>query len=406
MDKSRTLFYRRLAFFVCLTALYLVLFTLLSSTPFYDVTGAHNDRLFSADDVYCVTEFYSPQMDDSARIIKHPLFIVFACLFTRAEGLVLGPLSVKDHYQVVVAFQMAVSILSCIYLEKILRRQYGLSQRRALLLCAAYALAFSTLFYTFVAETYILSALVLLMTFYYAREGKGAATVALGVCAAGITITNAVLWAAIVWLGGAGSRRRRLAILALGGAAFCAVAALMPVGEFFFSRIISGGLSSAESFRDSFGLLELLKRVFFAFFGSTAFWLDTVEATPFGDWTGDALSFLPSAPWPIVAAALVWVGLLAWGVIRGRRSSLLWAPLGVLGCNLLLHGAIQYGLKEGFLYSLHHLPAQVLLVALALKRGPEGREVRWTEGLVWCYVICQAALNVPGYLELARFITR
>ena len=104
-----------------------------------------------------------------------------------------------------------------------------------------------------------------------------------------------------------------------------------------------------------------------------------------------------------MALALGWVGLLVWGVVRGRRSPLLWAPLGVLGCNLLPHGAVQYGLKEGFLYSLHHLPAQILLAALALRGEREGR---WPEGFTWCYAAGLAVCNLPGYWQLVQFITR
>ena len=77
----------------------------------------------------------------------------------------------------------------------------------------------------------------------------------------------------------------------------------------------------------------------------------------------------------------------------------------MLGCNLLLHGVVQYGLKEGFLYSLHHLPAQILLAALAL-RAPEGRDSRCAEVLVWCYVAGEVLLNLPGYGQLVQFITR
>ena len=124
MDRRRT-WYQRLSFFLCLAAVYGAIFAFLCRTPFYDVTGAHNDRLFSADDVYCATEFYSADMDDSARIIKHPLFIVYGSLFTRAEEAVFGTISGKSHYQVIVASQMVLSLLSTFYLERILRKQYG-----------------------------------------------------------------------------------------------------------------------------------------------------------------------------------------------------------------------------------------------------------------------------------------
>lgn len=404
--ENRGCFRRRLLFFAGLAVLYGVVFLALCRTPFFDVTNAHNDRLFSTDDVYYATHFFSAVMDDSARIIKHPLLIVFGCLFTRLEGLVFGAVSLKRHYELIVAFQICLSLLSTVYLERILRLQYGLRQRCALLVCAVYALAFSTLFYTFVAESYIISALLLMMTFYYARAQNGPAAVLLGVLAAGCTITNAVLWAVIVWLTRCRPWRQRLAVLVLGGAVFCAVTALLPVGQTFFAKIIFGGLGSAQSFRDQFSLLEALVRTFFVFFGSTAFYLHTAAQSPFGDFPGDALSFLPSAAPLVVAAALVWLGLLVWAAARRRRDPLLWPPLGVLGCNLLLHGAIQYGLKEGFLYSLHHLPAQVLIVALALKPEGEGGERRGVEAVLWGYLICELALNIPGYLELARFIMR
>lgn len=402
MEKQQA-FRRRLVYFAVLAVLYGLIFLALWRTPFFNVSGAHNDRLFSADDVYYVTEFYSAEMDDSARIIKHPLLVVFGCLFTRVEQLVFGTMSLKGHYGLIVCFQMCLSLLSAIYLERILRRQYGLGQRRTLLLCSIYALAFSTLFYTFVAESYIMSALLLIMTFYYTREGKGAAIVLLGVLTAGVTITNAALWAVIVWLGDRGSWKRRLILLALGGAAFCAVTALSPVGRFFFARVLAGGVGSFQNYSDRFGLAELLVRVFFIFFGSTAFYLHTADQSPFGDFPGDALSFLPSASPLVVAASLVWLALLVWAAAKRRRDTLLWAPLGVLAVNLLLHGAAQYGLKEGFLYSLHHLPAQILIVALALKPGEAEKQGRRAEGALWCYLLCEVVLNLPGYLELARF---
>lgn len=405
MINERKLFLHRLLFFAGLAAIYGLIFLYLCQTPFFDVTNAHNDRLFSADDVYYVKHFYASVMDDSVRIIKHPLLVVFGWLFTRLEGLVFGAISLKRHYALIVCFQLCLSLLSTFYLERILRRQYGMRQRRVFLLCAIYALAFSTLFYTFVAESYIISSLLLLMTFYYARRQNAPMTVLLGVLAAGTTITNAFLWAIIAWLADPGSRKRRLAILFLSGICFCIVVALSPARDIFYANIISSGLGSAHNYSDHFGLLETLTRVFFIFFGSTAFYLHTALQSPFGDFAGDALSFLPSASFPIGLAALVWLVFLIWSTIRARKDPLLRAPLGVLGFNLLLHGVIQYGLKEGFLYSLHHLPAQILIIALAVRPETPERPARITEGMLWCYLVCEVVLNIPGYLELIQFIS-
>ena len=403
MEKRHTRL--RILFFAALALLWGGLFLVVCRTGFYDVAGAHNDRVFSADDVYFVTSFFSPTLDTSPRIIKHPLLIVFGCLFTRLEGLVLGPISMEHHYMLIVMAQLCAGWLSVAVLDRILEEQYSLPVRQALLLCAIFALSFSTLFYTLVGESYIWSALVLLLTFYFARQQNLPVTVLLGVLAAGITITNGALWAAVVVCSG-GSFRRRLAVLGLGGGFFCAVMALTPLRAQFFASLLPGALGSANNYSDHFPPLEVLRRVFFAFFGSTGFYLDTMDQSAFGEFAGDALTFIPSASPLVVAAGLAWAGLLVWAAVKYRRSPLLWAPLAVLGCNLLLHGVIQYGLKEAFLYSLHHLPAQVCIAALPLSaEASEGerRLVCW--GLAG-YLACLVVLNLPGYLELLRYIAR
>lgn len=395
----------RFAFFAALALLYGGLFLLVCSTGFYDVTNAHNDRVFSADDVYYVTHFFSQELDTSPRIIKHPLLILFGWIFTRLEVLVLGEIAVEHHYMLIVMVQIGASWLSAAVLDRILEEQFRLSTGHALLLCGIYALSFSTLFYTLVAESYIWSALILLLAFYFARKGNLPVTVLLGVLAAGVTITNAALWAAVVVCSG-GPIRKRLAVLALGGGCFCAVTALTPLGRQFFTSLLPGALGSAGNYSDHFPPLEVLRRVFFAFFGSTGFYLDTMDQSAFGEFPGDALTFLPSAPLPVTAAAAVWLGLLVWAVWRYRRSPLLLAPLAVLGCSLFLHGILQYGLKEAFLYSLHHLPAQICIAALPLSPQAPRWEHRAVSAVLAAYLICLSVLSLPGYQALWRYISK
>ena len=150
----------------------------------------------------------------------------------------------------------------------------------------------------------------------------------------------------------------------------------------------------------------MLRYAFFIFFGSTFFFVDTQNATPFGDYPGDALSFLPSAPPLIVAAMAFWCAVLIAAVIKGRRDPLLLAPLGVLIFNLLLHGALQYGLKEGFLYSLHHLSAQLLIAALLLrpKEQPAGTWDKIPPIALSVFLLCEILLNLPGYFQLVHYI--
>ena len=151
----------------------------------------------------------------------------------------------------------------------------------------------------------------------------------------------------------------------------------------------------------------MVRRVFFIFFGSTAFYIDTAMESPFGDFKGDAISFLPSANIFIVLLSALWLALLIFTAIRCRREKMIYAPLAVLAFNLIFHGVMQYGLKEGFLYSLHHLPAQVLIVSVPM-RGAGGSkcERAVSEGFLWCYLLGELALNIPGYISLAEFISR
>lgn len=298
-----------------------------------------------------------------------------------------------------------VSLLSTWYLFLILSKQYNLQSSICFLVCSLYALAFSTLFYTFIAESYIFSSLVLLMTYYHSRQRHSAITIILGALAAGITITNAFLWAAIVFFSG-GEFKKRFQILISGGILFCMLVAILPINNGFFTYILPGSLSSASNYSDNFNIQTTALYVFFAFFSSTIFYINTADMSPFGDFIGDALCFIPSASTPIVVLSICWLVVLVFTVYSCRKNSKLYAPLIVIVMNLLLHGVIQYGLKEAFLYSLHHFSAQLLIVSLL---WTEDSPLSYKQKKICTYfytmfLLCSVVLNIPGYLEISRFI--
>ena len=147
----------RWLFFLGLAALYAGIFLLLRTTTLFD-TGGHNDRLFSADDLYYVTKFFSVEMDTSPRIIKHPLLIVFGCLFTRAEALLLGAVSLRRHYQLIVLMQMGAALLSIGFLDRILERRYRLEMWRAAGVHSVCACVFHAFLHLCIGELYPLRA--------------------------------------------------------------------------------------------------------------------------------------------------------------------------------------------------------------------------------------------------------
>ena len=393
---------KRFAGFLALAALiYIAVLAYLSGTGLYEIQGAHNDRFFSADDVYFVEHFFSTTLDDSPRIIKHPLLIVFGWLFSLGEREVFGrgiPLS--EHYLHIVAMQICVSLLTLFYLYRLFAEMLRLEEKTVYLLLGAWAVSFSPVFYTFLGESFLYSGLLLTMTFYYAGRKNIPWLVALGALTAGITVTNGVLWAVIVVLSDL-QAMRKLGTFSLGGGLFCLLVGLSPVRDVFFGTLIIAGLRSIKYFSDSFGMIETLRRIFYAFFGSTSFYLRTQDVTPFGEFAGDALSFLPAASLPTTVFGTVWAVMLAVSAVWNRRDPILYPSLGVLGVNLLLHGVIQYGLKEASLYSLHHMTAQFLILALLLRedRVPKPMRIGLRVFLV-LYMLWAMVGNLHGYRQM------
>ena len=393
------------AFFVLLVIFFVLIFSFLCRTPIYQIENGHNDRLFSADDIYYVENFYSVDMDDSPRVIKHPLLIVFANVFTLVERFIFGELSIASHYKLIILLQMLVSIVSTLYLFLILDRQYHLDRKMTFLFCGIYSCAFSTLFYTFIAESYIFSSLILLMTYYYVHKKNIPVTIVLGALAAGVTITNAVLWAVIV-IFSCLSKKEKLVTVISGGILFCLLVVILPIRSGFYEYILPGGLSSAENYSDSFGILKALIYTFFAFFGSTVFYLDTMNMSAFGEFNGDSLTFIPSASVMVVIMSLLWMILLFYSVLNCRKDRRLYSPLAVIAVNFILHGIIQYGLKEAFLYSLHHFSAQILIIALIFAIQNAKKTEKYIACFLLLFLFSSFLLNLPGYNEMFTFINK
>ncbi len=302
----------------------------------------------------------------------------------------------------IVGGQCLMTLGTIYVLDRILETQYRMETGCALLLCGIYAASFSVLFFCFVGESYALSALILALSFYLARRGNGPVTALLGALAAGTTVTNGVFWAAIVLLSG-GSRKKRLLTLATGTALFFALVAAFPVRTVFFQRLIIQRRAEQR---------PELQRPFRRFSGAAfcvfcLFRLDGLrprhaDAVALRGLRGRRASLRAVSP---VGGHGRGVGLFRAarvGVRAHRRDRRLYAPLAVLALNLLLHGVLQYGLKEAFLYSLHHYPAQMLIAGLLL--CGKKREKRIALPLLCAYGVCLLVMNVPGYVNLIRFL--
>ncbi len=379
-------------------------FSVLQNQGLYRINEAtHNDRFFSMDDAYYIQHFYSTELDDTGRIVKHPLLVAFGHYFTLAERVLLGGKTLEHHYMLVILFQILVQVLALAYLYKTLTVHYKLKEWHAVLLTVIYGLSCASLLFTLIAESYIFSGALLILTQWFILKKKPVPVVIMGILLGGVTITNIFIWGLLV-LFYEDKFYKRVIIGASGVLGLLLAIYLLPVRDVFYSQVLNVFQSSPANYRDKFPLIECARYGLYALFGSTWFFIDTVNASPFGQFPGSAVSFIPSAPWYLTLLIVAWVVLLVAAGIFSRKNRLLLSPLMVILFNLGLHVVIQYGLKEGSLYSLHHAFAQILLVACLLRPKEGGKPPRYIDkvlvvGLI-LFLVIMAGVNVQGMLAL------
>ena len=393
-------------FFIVIFAVFLyggLFASLYFNTSLYSIgENTNNDRFFSMDESYYVTKIYSVEHEQTTRIVKHPLFMTGANLFSKAERLIFGEISVRHHYRNIILTQIALMLISLIFLIKILDEQYHLRFVEILPLSLIYILSNSLLIFTLIAESYIWSAAALVMFLYYLNKKKYAAVTVLFAVCTGITVTNAMICVLLLFFAGI-PLKKKLITAFLSVLLFSALVVITPAREIFFENLTGVFVSSPRNYRDHFSFVEVLVRGIFAIFGSPLFYLDTERISPFGDFPGRAISFSPNSDGITLIFILLWIAILVFAIITAKKTAFLYLPVIALFCSIFLHGVLQYGLKEGFLYSLHHLFAQILIAAglfCGKSRFPKNLAV------IALYVIVagELFLNTRGLIELYGYI--
>ena len=384
--------------------IYLALFAFAQSRGIYNINlHTNNDRFFSMDDSYYINHFYSTEPDDTGRVVKHPLLVAFAHYFTLLERSVLGEISTEHHYMLVVLFQILVQTIAVVYLFRMLTEHYKLTCLNAALLTLIYGLSCASLLFMLIAESYIFSGALLILTQWFILQKKPAAVVIAGILLGGMTITNIFIWGILVLFYDDKFYKRAI-MAAAGGLGLLGAIWLLPVRDAFYTQCLKVFQSSPANYSDNFLVLEALKRGFYALFGSTYFFIDTVDESPFGKYQGQAVSFIPSAPFFINVIAGIWLLLMVYSLIGNRKNALIRGPLMVLLFNIALHVVKQYGLKEGSLYSLHHSFAQILIIACILSglngKGTSKAVSRTVSVFLIFFMVIMSAVNLKGIFNL------
>jgi len=272
--------------------------------------------------------------------------------------------------------------------------------------------------FTLLPESFSLSAAILVTAFYYMhRKNWWASTllILLGVLAGGVTITNIVLWAVMLFVSPEKSKTgkfrlieflfligKKVLIITSAVALLAFVIWVLPVGEYFYSNL-DWLAAQPERFTVSFSFFEMIKHTIFGFFGSTSLYIDTVLDVPTAFSSGRTILFVPSGNIPVLMLMGIWIILFIVSIYKNIREPLLLVPMVVLIYNFLLHsGFVQFGLNEAFIYSLHHLFAQVLIVALLFKNNKDSKILT---SMVAVYFVGMLIVNIIGFTDLWSYIT-
>lgn len=391
---------------VLILAVYICGLYVFQSNGTYNITPkTNNDRFFSMDDSYYVNHFYSLELDNTGRIVKHPLLSAFAHYVTQLQHVTFGDISISSHYLLIVLGQIIICFIGLVFLFRILKEHYQLPVNIANLLITLYAFSSATLIYTFIAESYIFSGTILIISYWCVLNNKYKSLIVLGILAGGVTITNFAIWAIIIMFLNK-TFLNKIKLILISGIGLLGVICLLPIRQVFYSEFFKVFIGSPQNYSNHYSLLKVLKMGFYSIFGSTYFYIDTVNQSPFGQYKGNAISFIPSSNFLIAVVMCVWILGIIIASVKGiqAKDKLLIAPMLVLIFNIVLHVGVQYGLNEAFLYSLHHSFAQILIIAYLMKNTTTPVLKKVVYSLTGLYLVIMVVVNVFGGIELIKYI--
>ena len=352
--------------------LFIVLFTtaqvIKTKTNFYSEELTFRwDTVLSYDDIYHARRIYSENPDYDkipATIVKHPFISALGQLVAKIENTFFDNTQKTDHYFHIVIFQILINIIGIFYLYKILKEQFKIKEKWRFLVLTIYELATVTLLGTLILDSFIISATLLIMSYYYLLKQKLVISSVLGIMVAGLCITNSIAFAimAIFLL------KRKRDIVKVGISCilgFLIVGLFLPYRDYLFNNFFSEAQNQAELFAKNPESMQIyLKRIFYYLCASPIFFINTMHTRPNGL---DYVTFDLSAGILIIIATILFFVFIIYNVIKNIKDRNMLATLGLFVYNMILHAVVKFGLYEGTIYGLHILFAEILMFAFGFK---------------------------------------
>ena len=363
------------------------------------------DDILSYDDMYHARIVYSGYENYEAiigTITKHPFILVIGKIVYIIENIFCNIDDKTDHYFNIVVFQIILNMISIFYLYKILKEQYNLKDKWCLLLLTIYNLATVSLLGIFIIDSFIISATLLIISYYYLSKQKLVMSTILGILIAGVCITNSLAFAimAICLL------KKKKDIFKVGISCilgFSALTLLLPYREILFKGFFSEVHNQVNLYvlnKDE-GIVQYLKLVFYYLLTSPIFFLD-MKHTQSNQL--DSVKFELSASLGIIIVTIIFFIFLVYNIIKNLKNRKALAVSLVLLYNIFIHAIIGFGLLEATIYGLHFLFAEILLFAFGFKiENKVIRKIFIIFSII--LIVIQIRYNLYGMLELVKWFT-
>jgi len=373
-----------------------------------------NDRFYSYDDIYYAKQIFN--IDDTHKqktlysSVKHPLLTVAANKISKVEKVINEDVTFNEHFFLIVCLQIITSIVGIVFLFKILKNIFNLKEHIAVMLSILYLLTNCIIISTLLVESFIYSATLLIMSYYFLSKKNYIISGILGVLIFGITVTNVIIFGIMaIFLIGKDYRGLFKVLVSFLITTIIICLLLWCFEKDYFVILIQNFFNIVQKNADSFiiekTLITSLKEIFYFILTSGIFYIDITNNNQIGTALNNAISFIPSANLFITlfmctAVIGVIIGLIK--VLKKGYNKNILACVSIVLFNIILHGIIGFGSGESFLYTPHYIFALVLMLAILAKEFE--RHEKQVMIIIFVIISSQLLINFQSIADIIQVV--
>jgi hypothetical protein len=340
-----------------------------------------SDRFYSYDDLYYAKRIYANMPSDFYKniqntIVKHPLLTFSGLTYGNLKTHYANNIIFVNHYHLIICLQIALTVVSIVYLFIILKDIIKIKKGFAFILSLVYLFANATIISSLLVESFAISAALLIMSYYYISNKNYLIAGIFGSIIMGVTITNAAIWGIMVlFLIGFKDYKNIIKTLVICLLSTAVILTLMNLSNstfmnYLFKDFFKVIFDNAGSFKANYTILGSIKSAFYYLITSGLFYINTTDMSQIGMYQGEAISFIPKANILLTLLSGILFILITVPPIKvwlKEKDKHILTCLIIIVFNFVLHFGLKFGLYEAFLYTPHFLFTFILLLGILFK---------------------------------------